>query len=64
MSSLPFISHHLFVAAVRHDGRGQPKSPPDQPGEHQIVSADMPIGEFTRDPADHKTSGSPLMTET
>jgi hypothetical protein len=23
MNSLPFISHHLFVAAIRHEGRRQ-----------------------------------------
>jgi hypothetical protein len=68
MSSLPSISHHLFVAAVRHDSRGQPKPPQNQPTEksyvHQIASADMPTGEFTGDRADHEISGSPLVTET
>jgi hypothetical protein len=29
MSSLPFISHHLFVAAVRHEGRALRKPSQD-----------------------------------
>ena len=31
MSSLPFISHHLFVAAVRHESHDRAIPPQGQP---------------------------------
>ena len=54
MSSLPFISHHLFVAAVRHESQdtaippqdqrdpqtaGPEASPPHRVAEELVVSA-------------------------
>ena len=43
MNSLPFISHHLFVAAVGNERRRREKPmkrgrPNDGPGEHVIVA--------------------------
>ena len=38
MNSLPFISHHLFVAAVGNEGRAQAK--PTQPERPGVETAD------------------------
>ncbi len=56
MNSLPFISHHLFVAAIGNEGRGQekparPERPFTVPGDEtsaialELVDAQPPMPE-------------------
>ena len=60
MSSLPFISHHLFVAAAGHDSRDEAKPSQNQPDrEHaaeQILSNQTNSSEFVSAAAGEQTS--------
>jgi len=52
MSSLPSISHHLFVAAVAHEQRPQAKPPPypDQgSSDTQTSAVELPTPESNFD---------------
>ena len=39
MNSIPMISHHLFVAAVKHEGRDQ-----ERPRRRTLSSTEMQVG--------------------
>jgi hypothetical protein len=68
MSSLPFISHHLFVAAVERERRQLPKPPQNQNVREseasEIGCVEMPTGEFNLDSAEAKIGCSSLVRET
>lgn len=68
MSSLPFISHRLFVAAVEHEQRHGPQSgrPQNVRESHarELVSAEMAIEDVPFHVADDSLSSSPLVRET
>ncbi|HTL54836.1 MAG TPA: hypothetical protein VL361_04120 [Candidatus Limnocylindrales bacterium] len=62
MSSLPFISHHLFVAAVRHDRRASETLPPNptcrQSSDEKPVPANTSVYKEELDHAMANSSGS------
>jgi len=68
MSSLPFISHHLFVAAVERERRHQLEPPRNQPDQEssssQTTAVQLPNSEINLDRVVDMMSGSPLGTET
>ena len=68
MSSLPFISHHLFVAAVERERRDQLESPRNQPDQEssssQTTAVQLPNSEISLDCVVDMRSGPPLVTET
>ena len=69
MSSLPFISHHLFVAAVERERRHHhAKPPPNQTDQespaHQTISVELPAGDYNFDRSVDVMSGSPLVRQT
>ena len=57
MSSLPLISHHLFVAAAGHEGRDQEKPKQNQPDQEWLAegsaSTQMHSGELAGEAPDH-----------
>jgi len=68
MSSLPFISHHLFVAAVDHERRHEvkpPRNPADQESSAPPATVvELSAGQFNFDRGAELISGSPLASET
>jgi hypothetical protein len=68
MSSLPFISHHLFVAAVErergHKLRPRANQPDHESSSPQTNTVELPSGDIDLDRVVDNVSGSPLMTET
>lgn len=68
MSSLPFISHHLFVAAVERERRPQLELPRNRPEQEsassQTTAVELPNGEISLDRVVDIMSGSTLVSET
>jgi hypothetical protein len=69
MSSLPCISHHLFVAAVDHERRRDEVTPPRLPEAQQAsatqsTAPEPPGRQINLDCAVDWSSGSSLVKET